>query len=66
MTLISSKLEAVALMNEGKTNPEIAEAMNIKLPQVAYLLNQARQDGFKIGRNHSVRERERNKARRYV
>lgn len=66
MSLISRKLEALILMNEGKTNPEIAERMRITLPQVAYLLHMARKE-FPLApkRNHSHKERERNKARGY-
>jgi hypothetical protein len=67
MTLISRKLEALALMNEGLTNPEIAEHMNIQLPQVSYLLNMARKEfPGAPKRNYSTRERERNKARGYA
>lgn len=66
MTLLSRKLEALSLMNEGKTNPEIAEQMRITLPQVAYLLNRARKDfPGAPKRNYSAKERERIKARGY-
>lgn len=62
MTLKSKMLLAVSLMNEGKTNPEIAEHLKITKPQVGYLLNQARQSGFKLERNYSTREREKRRA----
>jgi hypothetical protein len=61
--LASKMLKAVACMNAGKTNPQIAEELQIEVQQVSYLLNLARRNGFKFGRNHS--ERERNKARGY-
>lgn len=51
-------LQAVALLNEGKTNPEIAESLGLKLHQVGSLLSYARKDGFKIPpRNYGSRER---------
>lgn len=67
MSLRDRRLQALVLMNEGKTNPEIADQMRITLPQVAYLLHMARKD-FPLApkrNHHSHKERERNKARGY-
>lgn len=56
-------LRAVALFNEDKRNPEISTELGIGLSQVAYLLNQARKDGFRLERNYSKKERENRKIR---
>lgn len=49
----------IALFNENKRNPEIAAELGIGIPQVAYLLNQARKDGHKLEHNFSSKERAR-------
>jgi len=67
MSLRDRRLQALILMNEGKTNPEIQEAMGLKrLDHVAYLLHEARKE-FPLApkRNYSTKERQRIKARGY-
>lgn len=57
MSLVSRhKVRVASLVLEGKTNPEIAEELGLKLHQVSHILMFAREE-FKLPpRNYGARE----------